>query len=77
MNQPTEPKRKRKTGRPAIPQHVWSLTRNWPVHNLIAHPTSEIVYWLVRPFSKRKAERWRNAIHDRTVPEHKPEYERG
>lgn len=52
------------------------LWRNWPVHNLIAHPLSEVVYWCVRPFGKQLAERVSGAIHDATLPE-ETEYGRG
>ncbi len=43
------------------------LWKNWPVHNLIAHPLSEIVYWLTRWFVGSTYSDW---IHDVTVPEH-------
>jgi hypothetical protein len=42
--------------------------KNWPVHNLIAHPLSEIVYWIVRPAGKKKAEDISGWIHDITLP---------
>jgi hypothetical protein len=42
----------------------------WTLHNLVAHPVSEIV-WLVGLGSKR-AERLSNWIHDATVPGHGP-----
>lgn len=42
----------------------------WAVHNLIAHPLSEILYW----FGLQQASNW---IHDKTVPEHKPGEGRG
>ena len=44
------------------------LWRNWPVHNLIAHPLSEIAYWIVRPFGKPRADAASGAIHDATLP---------
>ena len=44
------------------------LYQNWPVHNLIAHPLSEIVYWIVIPFGKKKAEDISGWIHDITIP---------
>ena len=45
------------------------LYQNWPVHNLIAHPVSELAYWIVRPFSKVRAETVSKLIHDSTLPE--------
>ena len=44
------------------------LYKNWPVHNFIAHPVSELVYWIVRPFSKLRAERASKSVHDSTLP---------
>ena len=44
------------------------LWRNWPAHNLLAHPVSEIVYWLVRPFGRHAAKNTADAIHDFTLP---------
>lgn len=64
MNQPLEPLRDKKFR----PTHRKSILRSWPVHNLIAHPLSEIAWWLVRPFGADKAERLSNWIHDSTVP---------
>ncbi len=43
------------------------LWKNWPVHNLIAHPLSEIVHWLT---SWRLGDRLSGWIHDVTVPGH-------
>jgi len=42
------------------------LYRNWTIHNLIAHPLSEIV-WLLTLGYGRKVSDW---IHDVTVPDH-------
>ena len=42
------------------------LWRNWTVHNLIAHPLSEIVYLL----SFGRAVKWSDFIHDSTIPQH-------
>jgi hypothetical protein len=42
----------------------------WFVHNVIAHPASEVLYWLW-------LEPWGNAIHDWTIPEHEHEHGRG
>jgi hypothetical protein len=46
------------------------LYKNWPVHNLIAHPISEICYWIVRPFGKNIATEVSGFIHDITIPNH-------
>ncbi len=53
------------------------LYKNWTVHNLIAHPLSEIVYWLVRPFGKHRATDTSGWIHDLTIPKHKAGNGRG
>jgi hypothetical protein len=45
------------------------LYKNWFVHNMFAHPLSEVVYWLVRPLGKKKAEDVSGYIHDGTIPE--------
>lgn len=42
----------------------------WAIHNLVAHPLSEILYWL-------RLERIGNWIHDKTVPEHEQGTGRG
>lgn len=44
----------RRTNRPGL----W-----WAIHNLIAHPVSEVCFWLHIP-------RFGNWLHDATVPEH-------
>ena len=49
------------------------LWKNWTVHNLIAHPLSEIVYLL----SFGKAVKVSDMIHDSTVPTHKEGEGRG
>ena len=41
------------------------LYKNWTVHNLIAHPLSEII-WLI---TFGKGERFYNYIHDVTLPD--------
>jgi len=51
------------------------LYKNWPIHNLIAHPVSELAYWVVRPFSKVRAEKVSKLIHDSTLPEGFEHYE--
>jgi hypothetical protein len=45
------------------------LYKNWLVHNMIAHPLSEIVYWIVRPLGLKKAEDASGNVHDGTIPE--------
>ena len=47
----------------------------WSLHNLIAHPISEIIYLI--GLGTKTAERFSNWIHDATVPEHKPGAGRG
>ena len=44
------------------------IYKNWPIHNLIAHPLSEIVYWIIRPSGKTRADDISNWIHDITIP---------
>jgi len=48
---------------------------NWTLHNLVAHPLSELVYLI--GLGLDPAERVSNWIHDVTVPEHKPGSGRG
>ena len=45
------------------------IYKNWFIHNMIAHPLSEIVYWLVRPFGSEKARSVSGVVHDSTIPE--------
>jgi hypothetical protein len=42
----------------------------WSIHNLVAHPLSEICYLV-------GLEELSNIIHDSTIPNHKPEEGRG
>ncbi len=44
------------------------IYRNWFFHNTIAHPFSELVYWVFRIFGKPTAEKYSKFIHDRTLP---------
>lgn len=44
------------------------LYRNWPVHNIISRPASEIVYQVVRHFSEYRAVLWSEAIHNFSLP---------
>lgn len=50
-------------------RNIKQVYRNWPVHNLVAHPLSELVYWIVRPFGKAAAKSAGDWIHDSTIPE--------
>lgn len=50
------------------------LWRNWPAHNLVAHPLSEIVYWLTFWWAGDGLSHW---IHDITIPEHEEGNGRG
>ena len=44
------------------------LYRNWPVHNLVGHPVSEIVYRILVLFGRSRAKRVGDWIHDATLP---------
>ena len=47
----------------------------WAVHNLVAHPLSEITHWLGYAVpALRRAGLW---LHDHTVPPHEPGTGRG
>jgi hypothetical protein len=50
-------------------RNIKQVYQNWPVHNLVAHPLSELVYWIVRPFGKAVAKSAGDWIHDSTIPE--------
>lgn len=53
----------------------WRRELMWAVHNLIAHPISEITHWLGYLHPKiRDAGLW---LHDNTVPRHAPNTGRG
>ena len=50
---------------------LWLVfSKNWPVHNLIAHPVSELLYWV-------GLGAWGNWLHDYTVPPHEEGTGRG
>jgi hypothetical protein len=49
------------------------IYKNWPVHNLIAHPLMEILYLL----SLGKAHKFCNYVHDSTIPPHQHGQGRG
>lgn len=44
----------------------------WAFHNLVAHPTSELCYWL--GFMVPQARKFGNWLHDRSIPR---DYEEG
>ena len=46
------------------------LWKNWTVHNMIAHPLSEIAYLVLVLFSKDWAEEISGIIHDSSIPKH-------
>ena len=45
------------------------IYKNWFVHNMFAHPLSEVAYWFVRPLGDKKARDVSGVIHDCTIPE--------
>lgn len=46
------------------------MFKTWSMHNLVGHPASEIVFWIVLPiWGRDRADRVRNAVHDATLPE--------
>lgn len=53
----------------------WRMQAMWALHNLVAHPISEITWWFgfiwlpIRSAGER--------LHDATVPRHMPEEGRG
>jgi hypothetical protein len=54
---------------------LWKRELMWAAHNLIAHPISEITYWigaLIPPV--RRFGEW---LHDLTIPAHAPNTGRG
>ena len=52
-----------------LENNMKKIYKNWLVHNMIAHPLSEIVYWLARPFGIKVAEDASGFVHDGTIPE--------
>lgn len=52
------------------PRRTFREQVGWALHNLIAHPLSELLYWL---FGETAA----NWIHDITIPDHEPGFGRG
>lgn len=47
-----------------------TLIRSWPIHNLFAHPISELLHWI-------GLGELGNRLHDATLPEHTPGTGRG
>ena len=56
-------------GQLKLENNMKKIYKNWLVHNMIAHPLSEIVYWLARPFGIKVAEDASGYVHDGTIPE--------
>lgn len=54
-------------GSPAVDDRFWKC---WPVHNLIAHPLSELLFWLGLGDLG-------NRLHDATIPAHEAGTGRG
>lgn len=52
------------------PMHAAKWYARWPIHNLIAHPLSEILYWC-------HLESVGNRFHDATIPPHQEGKGRG
>jgi hypothetical protein len=46
-----------------------TLYKNWTFHNLISHPISELIYLVIRPFSKSHAEKLSGLIHNFSIPD--------
>lgn len=53
----------------------WKRELSWAIHNVIAHPLSEITHWL--GYLHPKIRDWGLWFHDRTVPLHAPNTGRG
>ena len=49
----------------------------WTIHNLVAHPVSEILYLLSILFKYSKLNDFGNQFHDSTIPEHQQGQGRG
>lgn len=50
------------------------LWRNWPVHNIIAHPLSELLHWATSWLFGSRCSGW---VHDVTIPRHEKGTGRG
>lgn len=44
------------------------IFRNWFIHNVIGHPVSEMLYWIILPFDATKASVASVWFHDATCP---------
>ena len=44
------------------------IFRNWFIHNVIGHPVSEMLYWVILPFDPIKASVASVWFHDATCP---------
>lgn len=44
------------------------LYKNWFVHNVFGHSISELLYWILKPFSELKASQASIWFHDVTCP---------
>jgi hypothetical protein len=44
------------------------LYKNWFVHNVFGHSISELLYWIIKPFSEIKASMASVWFHDVTCP---------
>jgi hypothetical protein len=44
------------------------LYKNWFVHNVFGHSISELLYWILRPFSEIRASMACIWVHDVTCP---------
>lgn len=49
----------------------------WAAHNLIAHPVSEICYWLGYATASDRFDRFGEWLHEATVPDHEEGTGRG
>tara|TARA_Y100001938_G_C8081770_1_gene429581 strand:+ start:396 stop:596 length:201 start_codon:yes stop_codon:yes gene_type:complete len=45
------------------------IYKNWFVHNVIGHPVSEILYWVLKPFGEINASTTSVWFHDLTCPQ--------
>ena len=44
------------------------IYKNWFIHNIIGHPVSELLYWILKPFNEINASRASVWFHDATCP---------
>ena len=44
------------------------LYKNWFIHNVFGHSISELLYWVLRPFSEKRASMASIWFHDVTCP---------